>query len=103
MLCDAMIDRPKKMASRLGTFGELVYTLSPKTADIVLNTAYNLFPESAAAKKARPASRYRPTRRPTARCRPRRWRWPTCCAACTSSAARRAYGRNAPPRATRLS
>jgi NAD(P)-dependent dehydrogenase (short-subunit alcohol dehydrogenase family) len=51
MLCDAMIDRPKKMASRLGTFGELVYTLSPKTADIVLNTAYNLFPESAAAKK----------------------------------------------------
>ena len=50
MLCDAMIDRPKKMASRLGTFGELVYTLSPKTADIVLNTAFNLFPESAAAK-----------------------------------------------------
>jgi hypothetical protein len=38
------------MASRLGTFGELVYTLSPKTADIVLNTAYNLFPESAASK-----------------------------------------------------
>ncbi len=52
MLCDAMIDRPKKMASRLGTFGELVYTLSPKTADIVLNTAFNLFPESAAAKGA---------------------------------------------------
>jgi NAD(P)-dependent dehydrogenase (short-subunit alcohol dehydrogenase family) len=50
MLCDAMIDRPKKMASRLGTFGELVYTLSPKTADVILNTAYNLFPDSTAAR-----------------------------------------------------
>jgi NAD(P)-dependent dehydrogenase (short-subunit alcohol dehydrogenase family) len=51
MLCDAMIDKPKKMASRLGTFGELLYTLSPKSVDIVLNTAYNLFPDSKAAKK----------------------------------------------------
>jgi NAD(P)-dependent dehydrogenase (short-subunit alcohol dehydrogenase family) len=51
MLCDAMIDKPKRMASRLGTFGEVLYSISPKTVDIVLNTAYNLFPDSAAAKK----------------------------------------------------
>jgi len=51
MLCDAMIDKPKRMASRLGTFGEVLYAVSPKTVDIVLNTAYNLFPDSAAAKK----------------------------------------------------
>ena len=50
MLCDAMLDRPKRMASRLGTFGEVLYSLSPKTVDIVLNTAYNLFPDSTAAK-----------------------------------------------------
>jgi NAD(P)-dependent dehydrogenase (short-subunit alcohol dehydrogenase family) len=50
MLCDAMIDKPKKMASRLGTFGEVLYTLSPKSVDIVLNTAYNLFPDSRAAR-----------------------------------------------------
>jgi NAD(P)-dependent dehydrogenase (short-subunit alcohol dehydrogenase family) len=50
MLCDAMINKPKKMASRLGTFGELLYTISPKSVDIVLNTAYNLFPDSHAAK-----------------------------------------------------
>ena len=50
MLCDAMIDRPKRMASRLGTFGEVLYSLSPKTVDIVLNTAYHLFPDSSAAK-----------------------------------------------------
>ena len=48
-LCDAMIDKPKKMASRLGTFGEVLYSLSPKTVDQVMNTAYNLFPDSRAA------------------------------------------------------
>ena len=51
MICDAMIDKPKRKASRLGTFGEVLYAVSPKTVDIVLNTAYNLFPESKAAKK----------------------------------------------------
>ena len=52
MLCDAMIDKPKRMASALGTFGEVLYAVSPKTVDIVLNTAYNLFPDSKAAAKA---------------------------------------------------
>src|SRR3954468_13280616 len=50
MLCDAMIDKPKRKASRLGTFGEVLYAVSPKTVDIVMNTAYNLFPDSKAAK-----------------------------------------------------
>jgi NAD(P)-dependent dehydrogenase (short-subunit alcohol dehydrogenase family) len=50
MLCDAMIDKPKRMASRLGTFGEVLYAVSPKTVDAVLNTAYNLFPDSKASK-----------------------------------------------------
>ena len=50
MITNAMIDKPKKVASRLGTFGEIFYTLSPKSADIVLNTAYNLFPDSKAAR-----------------------------------------------------
>jgi NAD(P)-dependent dehydrogenase (short-subunit alcohol dehydrogenase family) len=51
MLCDAMIDKPKRKASRLGTFGEVLYALSPKTVDVILNTAYNLFPDSRAASK----------------------------------------------------
>ena len=50
MLCDAMIDKPKRKASRLGTFGEVLYSVSPKTVDLVLNQAYNLFPDSSAAK-----------------------------------------------------
>ena len=50
MLCDSMIDRPKKKASRLGTFGEVLYSLSPATVDIILHQAYDLFPDSRAAK-----------------------------------------------------
>ena len=49
MLCDAMIDRPKRMASKLGTFGEVLYAISPATVDIVLHQAYDLFPDSKAA------------------------------------------------------
>jgi thioester reductase-like protein len=50
MLTDAMIDKPKRVASRLGTFGEVLYAVSPKTVDIILNTAYNLFPDSKPSK-----------------------------------------------------
>jgi len=50
MLTDAMIDKPKRKASRLGTFGEVLYSIHPESMDIVLNTAYNLFPDSKAAK-----------------------------------------------------
>ena len=50
MLTDAMIDRPKRKASRLGTAGEVLYSISPESVDIILNAAYNLFPDSKAAK-----------------------------------------------------
>ncbi|HEX2233835.1 MAG TPA: SDR family oxidoreductase, partial [Thermoleophilaceae bacterium] len=46
MIADAMIDKPKRKASRLGTFGEVLYAVSPKSVDIIMNTAYNLFPDS---------------------------------------------------------
>jgi NAD(P)-dependent dehydrogenase (short-subunit alcohol dehydrogenase family) len=49
MITGAMIDRPKKVATALGNFGELLYALSPKTSDRVLNMGYKLFPESKAA------------------------------------------------------
>ncbi len=50
MICDALMDKPKRMATRLGTFGEILYAVSPKTVDLVLNTAYKIFPDSKAAK-----------------------------------------------------
>jgi len=50
LITHAMIYRPKKVATRLGTFGEVLYALAPKSVDVILNTAFKLFPESAAAK-----------------------------------------------------
>ncbi len=50
MITGAMIGKPKKVATKLGNFGELLYAISPKASDAILNTGYKLFPESKAAK-----------------------------------------------------
>jgi short-subunit dehydrogenase len=50
MIADAMIDKPKRLATRLGTFGQILYAVSPKIVDQIMNTAYNIFPDSKAAK-----------------------------------------------------
>ncbi|HET7052773.1 MAG TPA: SDR family oxidoreductase [Solirubrobacterales bacterium] len=50
MIAGAMIGRPKKVATRMGTFGEVLYAVAPTVSDKILNTAYKLFPESQAAK-----------------------------------------------------
>jgi NAD(P)-dependent dehydrogenase (short-subunit alcohol dehydrogenase family) len=50
MIAGAMIGKPKKVATRLGTFGELLYAVAPTLSDKILNAAYKLFPESQAAK-----------------------------------------------------
>jgi NAD(P)-dependent dehydrogenase (short-subunit alcohol dehydrogenase family) len=50
MITEAMIRKPKKIATRLGNFGELLYNVAPKASDAILNTAFKLFPDSSAAK-----------------------------------------------------
>ena len=50
MICDAIIDKPKRSATRLGTFGEVLYAVSPKSVDLIMNTAYKIFRDSKAAK-----------------------------------------------------
>jgi NAD(P)-dependent dehydrogenase (short-subunit alcohol dehydrogenase family) len=50
LVAEAIIYRPKKIATRLGNFGELMYNLAPKATDAILNTGYKLFPDSKAAK-----------------------------------------------------
>jgi NAD(P)-dependent dehydrogenase (short-subunit alcohol dehydrogenase family) len=50
MIAGAMIGKPKKVATRMGTFGEVLYAVAPTVSDKILNTAYRLFPESQAAK-----------------------------------------------------
>jgi NAD(P)-dependent dehydrogenase (short-subunit alcohol dehydrogenase family) len=53
MIAGAMVDKPKKVATRLGTLGEVLYAVAPTVSDRILNLAYNLFPESQAAKGKR--------------------------------------------------
>ena len=50
MICRAAVERPKRVATRLGIFGEILYATAPKAVDVILNTAYKLFPDSAAAR-----------------------------------------------------
>ena len=50
MITEAIIHRPKRIATPMGTLGQIMYALNPKSIDYILNTAYHLFPDSAAAK-----------------------------------------------------
>ena len=50
MLIDALVNRPKTIDTKLGTFGEVLHAVAPKVADEVLHVAYRVFPDSAAAK-----------------------------------------------------
>jgi short-subunit dehydrogenase len=51
LVADAILDKPKRVATRLGTFGQVLYSISPKAVDQIMNTAYKIFPDSRPAKK----------------------------------------------------
>ena len=50
MICEAIIHKPKRIATPMGTLGQVLYALNPKSIDYILNTAYHLFPDSSAAR-----------------------------------------------------
>ena len=50
MIAEAIIHKPKRIATPLGTLGQLLYAINPKSIDYILNSAYHLFPDSSAAK-----------------------------------------------------
>jgi short-subunit dehydrogenase len=45
MICEAIRKRPKKIATTLGNLGQLTYAIAPGAQDMVVNRAYQLFPE----------------------------------------------------------
>ncbi|MDC0664235.1 SDR family oxidoreductase [Marinobacter sp. SS21] len=49
MVADAIVYRPKRIATRLGIFAQVLHALAPKMGEIVMNTGYRMFPDSAAA------------------------------------------------------
>ena len=53
LVVEALIHRPARVATRLGRFGQGVHAVAPNMGRIVLNTAFRMFPESAAARGAK--------------------------------------------------
>ena len=50
IIVEAIVERPVRIATRLGTFAQIFYALAPRAYEIVMNTAFRLFPDSSAAK-----------------------------------------------------
>ncbi len=50
LVIEAMVERPHEINTVLGNAGAVAHTLAPKAAFRVLNMAYHVFPDSAAAK-----------------------------------------------------
>jgi short-subunit dehydrogenase len=50
LFVEAVIDRPARVATRLGRFGQAIQAIAPNMGRILLNTAFRMFPESAAAR-----------------------------------------------------
>ena len=49
MIADAIIRKPQRIATRLGVTAEIMHLMMPKMSEVVLNSAYRMFPDSAAA------------------------------------------------------
>jgi NAD(P)-dependent dehydrogenase (short-subunit alcohol dehydrogenase family) len=50
MIAQACINKPVRIATRLGITGELLHALMPRVAQIGMNTTFRMFPDSSAAK-----------------------------------------------------
>jgi len=57
LIADAIVQRPKRIATRIGTFASVLHALTPKFGEIIMNTGFKMFPDSAAAKGEGKASK----------------------------------------------
>ena len=48
-MVEATVDKPVRIATRLGIFGAVAHAITPRLTQILLNTAFNMFPDSHAA------------------------------------------------------
>ena len=49
LVVEAIVRKPVRIATRLGVFGQVVHAFSPKVAQIIMNTSFRMFPDSAAS------------------------------------------------------
>ncbi|MEO6688017.1 MAG: SDR family oxidoreductase [Dokdonella sp.] len=50
IIVEAIVERPVRIATRLGTFAQVFYALAPRVYEIMMNTIFRLFPDSTASK-----------------------------------------------------
>ncbi|MEE4638661.1 MAG: SDR family oxidoreductase [Wenzhouxiangella sp.] len=50
MVKQAVIYRPQRIATRLGIFSQVLHSIAPKSSEIIMNSAFRMFPDSSAAK-----------------------------------------------------
>ncbi len=50
MIVQACVNKPAQISTRLGTFVALLHALSPRVTQVLMNTTFRMFPDSAAAK-----------------------------------------------------
>jgi NAD(P)-dependent dehydrogenase (short-subunit alcohol dehydrogenase family) len=49
LVVDAIVRKPVRIATRLGIFGAICHAVAPRLTQVLLNTAFHMFPDSAAA------------------------------------------------------
>jgi NAD(P)-dependent dehydrogenase (short-subunit alcohol dehydrogenase family) len=54
LIAQACIFKPVRIATRLGTAGQLLHAVLPRVAQIAMNTTFRMFPDSGAAKGSKP-------------------------------------------------
>ena len=50
LIIQACVDKPVRVATRLGVFGEVLHAVAPRITQIIMNSTFRMFPDSAAAK-----------------------------------------------------
>ncbi len=50
LVAEACVAKPVRIATRLGIAGQVLHALTPRVAQIVMNTSFRMFPDSSAAK-----------------------------------------------------
>ncbi|HXH02442.1 MAG TPA: SDR family oxidoreductase [Candidatus Competibacteraceae bacterium] len=50
LVVEAIIYKPTRIATRMGIFAQIMHAVAPKVTQVILNTAFRMFPDSAAAR-----------------------------------------------------
>lgn len=61
MIVEAIVYKPVRIATRLGVTGQMLHSLVPHIAQIIMNTTFRMFPDSEAAKGAKEAGKVQAT------------------------------------------